>query len=162
MLVHLKFTQQNTNMPVSNPPTILFGTMAQHAQSTTVIIVATSTFVDIGSGFTSGDGTGFVFQNSHELKCTEPADYMLNWNVSLQLAQGANNNMLGGISINGGIKVLTTAHGFIAASNDLINVSGTGFLTVAFDDLITISLANISSTNNFTVEHAAITIFKIQ
>ena len=147
---------------VSDPPTILFGNMAQHAQSTTVIITTQSTWTDIDSGYTDGNGTAFVFQNSKELKCVEPADYMLNWNISLQLVQINNINIVGGVSINGTVKTLTTAHGRIGAGNDLINVSGTGVLTIAIDDLIRLTLINLDSTEDFTVEHAAITLFKLQ
>ena len=148
-------------MPLSDPPTILFGDMAQHNQSTTVTISSTSVFVEIPSGY-SGNGTGFVFQNDKELKCVEPGDYMLNWNISLNLASGANNNMIGGVLQDGSIKFLTTAHGFISAANDLINVSGTGILTIAIDELISLGIRNLDTTNDFVVEHAAITLFKVQ
>ena len=138
------------------------GVMAQHAQSTTVTIVTQSTWTEIASGFTDGSGDGVVFQNSKELKVVKPGIYVLNWNISIQMAMGGSVAIVGGITLNGTINVLTTAHANIAAANDLVNISGTAVLTLVADDLIRLALINLTNTNNFVVEHAAITMSKVQ
>lgn len=138
------------------------GQMAQHLQSTLVTITTQSVWVDIESGFTAGGGTGIVFQNSKELKVVEPGTYILNWNISLQTEMTNNINIVGGISVNGTIKSLTTAHGKIAASNDIINISGVGDLVLQIDDLIRLALINLDTTANFVVEHAGITMFMVE
>jgi len=149
-------------MPISNSKNLVHGHMAQHAQGVTVTIVTQFVSVDIASGFTDGDGTGIVFQNSKELKVLEPGTFLLNWNVSIELATGANVSMLGGISVNGTLDNLTTAHALVSTANDLINVSGVGDLVLAENDLIRLAIVNLSDTTNFVVEHAAITMFKIE
>jgi len=149
-------------MPLSEPPTILCADMSQHNQSVTVTIIATSTFVEIPSGYTGGaENVAFVFQNSKELKCLEPGLYLVNWNISLNLASNANNNIIGGVFQNGSTVFRTTSHGKIAAANDLINISGVGVVRFEFDDLASSALANLDATNDFVVEHAAITLAKL-
>ena len=138
------------------------GTMAQHGQSTTVTITTQFTWVDIDSGYTDGSGDGVVFQNSKELKVVNPGVYILNWNISVKMAMGGSVAMIGGITLNGTIDLLTTAHANIAAANDLVNISGTADLTLVEDDLIRLALINLSGTTDFVVEHAAITMSKVQ
>jgi len=148
-------------MPISNSKNLAHAFMAQHGESTGVTIVTQFVSVDIGSGYT-GSGVGVEFQNSKELKVLDPGIFILNWNISVELATGNNMNMLGGISINGTLQTLTTAHGKIGAGNDLINISGVGDLDLAEDDLIRLALVNLDGTTNFVVEHAAITMFKVE
>lgn len=149
-------------MPVTRPLTLSHGFMAQHAQSTTVTISAALTWTDIDSGYTDGAGRGVEFQNSKEMKVIDPGFWLINWNVSLQLASTNNQNMVAGISVNGTIQPLFTAHGKIAAGNDLINVSGVGDLVLAEDDLVRLALINIDTSNDFVVEHAGLTMFKVE
>jgi len=149
-------------MPISNSKNLPHGHMAQHAQGITVTIATQSVWVDITSGFTQGDGMGIVFQNSSELKVLEPGTFILNWNISLHLASTNNINMVGGISVNGTIQTLTTAHGKIGAGNDIINVSGVGDLELAENDIIRLALINLDGIINFVVDHAAITMFKVE
>ena len=148
-------------MPVEKTRNIKHGCIAQHAQSITVIIPNITAFHEIASGFTSGGGLGFVFQNSKELKCEEPGDYLVNWNISLVLSQTNNQNFIGGVMINQSIQVLTTAHGKIGAANDLVNISGVGVLTLVLNDLVSLGLRNLDASEDFVVQHAALTLAKL-
>ncbi len=134
-----------------------YGAMFQNNASTLITILATSTFVEI-DGMSSGSLNGFTFQNGSELKTSQAGKYKVDWSITF-----TNGNIVtfeGGVLVNGTVVNQTIASRQLGA-NDVGNMSGTGIVTLAVDDLLELGIANITNLNDPTIESANISLIRV-
>jgi hypothetical protein len=128
--------------------------------ATSVTISATDTFYEIGSGYTGGLCNGFTFQNSKELKCLVAGTYKINWSLALQCAT-ANQELEGAPMINGTANTSMAGHVEAKTANTSAGLSGSGIVTLAVNDLVSMSVLNHTATNNISINHVNFVIQRV-
>ena len=120
--------------------------MAQVDESTTITI-ADANFHEI-TDYTDGDSTngGFVFQNTNELKCVVPGEYMVFQGISVKCSV-ANQLISSCVAVNGTTEQLTTGRQKTGSSGDEIDISGQYFIQLAKDDIVTHQVKNAQSND---------------
>jgi len=137
-----------------------YGSMYIDNGSVARTIAATNTYYEVASGFTGGSCSQFTFQNSKELKCNRAGNYLVTWQMSRSVP-GILQEIEGGVFKNGIIQINTTAHNQSTAASTQQSFSGSGVLTLAVNDLVSLAVNNNTSTNTVTISHANISITKI-
>ncbi len=134
-----------------------YGAMGQENIPTTVTINTAGT-AEIVLGMTGGETNLATFQNSRELKVTKAGRYLITWAVSFNMASGSGQEVEGAIGKGGTAQSVGSAHRKIGTANDTGSMCGNGFLDLAADDLITIMVANETSTVDVVIAHASLTL----
>lgn len=135
---------------------IPYGAMGQENIPTTVTIgtIGVPVIVD---GMSGGETNLITFQNSQELKVTKAGRYFITWAVSFNMASGSGQEVEGTIGKGGVSQSVGSSHRKIGTGNDTGSMCGTTILDLAANDLITIMVANESTTVNVVVAHASLT-----
>ena len=128
--------------------------------SQTITVSATDIYYELTAGLTGGAENGCTFQNAHEIIIVIAGNYLVNYSMSVTV-NSANQTVESEVMINGTHQDNTSNHGHANTANDQISLGGTGILTLAVDDVVSLSASNHSSTADITVEHANLTIFKV-
>ena len=137
-----------------------YGSMYIDNGSVARTIAATNTYYEVASGFTGGLCSQFTFQNAKELKCNVAGTYRLDWQISRSVP-GALQEVEGGIMKNGTILVNTTAHNQSTTASTQQSFAGSGIVTLAVNDLISLAVNNNTSTNTITITHANLTVHRV-
>lgn len=133
---------------------IPLGAMHQHDLGTVVTISATNIPTEIGAGFSAGPSFDVPFQNVKEFKIAKAGLYKASWSVSFSTAGGSNQNIEGGVMVNGSAILRGTAHRFIGTASDIGDIEGNLSLDLAVDDLVSLYVMNETDTQNIVVDHA--------
>lgn len=133
----------------------ILGHMYQHNTDYTVSISASSTDY-IVDNMTCGVKRGIGFQNGQEFKVITPGIYFVFWHLAFT-AGAANQEIEGGIAVNGTRDDSTTGHRTISTGTDSGSMSGVGMLILAANALIQLVVRNNTSTNDVIVGHCQIT-----
>ncbi len=138
-----------------------FGSMYGDNIDVTIDITIQDAYTELASGLTGGSENLTTFQNDHEILITKPGKYMVNWSLSLATAT-ANDEIEGEIMVNGtATETGGSAHVVIANSNKPQTLSATGILTLAVDDVVSMSAKNNTSTADILVNHASLTLLMV-
>lgn len=133
---------------------VIYGSMYNDNNDTTVTIASAMTMVRIPSGFTVGQANNTTFQNSREFVIEKDGKYRIDWSISFSSDTGVNQDTEGAIMVNNVRNAQSTAHRKIASANDLGNMGATCILDLSVNDVVSLGLQNNTSTANFTVNHA--------
>ncbi len=128
------------------------GEMYNFNTATAVVIAGANQWTEVGGGFSAGMLNGVTFQNAKELKIVTAGVYAMWWSMSLN-ALGANDNIEGGIFVNGAIAEHTVSHNHLATANDNATFGSHGFHTLAVDDLVSLAVNNNTDADDIVVEH---------
>lgn len=137
-----------------------YGSMYVDNGTINVTIAAANTYYEVASGFTGGTCSQFTFQNSKELVCNRAGTYKIDWSASRSVP-GINQEIEMGIFKNGSILLNTTAHTASLTASTQQTSGGTGIITLAVGDLISLAVNNNTSTNTVTITHANVAIHRV-
>ena len=136
------------------------GTMGQENIPTTVTIITAGVPV-IVDGMTGGETNNVTFQNSQELKVLKAGKYFISWSVSFNMVSGSGQEVEGTIGKNGTSQSIGSAHRKIGTGNDTGNMCGSTIMDLAINDLVTIMVANESTTVNVVIAHASFSLIQV-
>ena len=122
-----------------------------------VDILASGAYARVNSGSVAGSLNGFTFQNSRELKATQPGKYMIHWQMSAHTAGVA--QMQGCIMVNGSGQNKALAFSASLGSAIPTSFGAYGIFTLAKNDVIALAVRNCTDANDITVRDANITVF---
>ncbi len=149
-----------TSAQSTNLTTGAYGSMYIDNGSVARTIAATNTYYEIASGFSGGACSQFTFQNSKELKCNVAGTYKVDWSCS-RAVPGVNQEIEMGVFKNGTIQLNTTAHNASLTASTQQTSGGSGIITLAVNDLVSLAVNNNTSTNTVTISHANIAIARV-
>ena len=138
-------------------PVICYGTMWQYGLDTEVVITTTGVF-ELIPAMSNGNDLGFDFQNTQELVCTEPGKYIVNWNICF--SDGNNITWTAGVGVNGTVEDGTKGCRKLGAL-DTGSMGGTGVIVLAEDDIVTLEMANETTTSNAFITSANLTLSRV-
>jgi hypothetical protein len=105
------------------------------------------------TGYTLNNSRGMSFQNSQEFVIPTKGEYDIEYQVSMLMAGGSNQELEFGIAVNGVRQPSTTCHRKIGTASDTGSASGMGELILDEGDLLQLVVRNETSTNNVIIEH---------
>lgn len=142
------------------PSPAVYGSMFNHDTPTEVTISAMNTPTQIGTGFTAGTNFKTIFQNSREIVLNSAGVFLISWQISFSGAL-ANQEIEGGVMIDGVINTQSTAHRFISTATDTGSMSGSCELDLLNGQIASLAVTNETSTANIIIEHAQMIITRI-
>lgn len=126
----------------------------------TLTVSAADTWYQIDSGVSAGPCDGFTFQNARELACTVAGIYKVSW--SLGMSTPANNQTVEGtVMLNGAAQTRFAGHCQNPNTGAPASVAGSGIITLAIGDLISLGALNHTAINNITIDHLTCTITRV-
>lgn len=139
---------------------MVYGSMYGDNISQTVTVSAVDTYYEVGAGLTGGSCNQFTFQNNKELKCLVAGKYKVDYSLGVQTGV-AGQEIESEVMINSTAQSNTSNHTEALTANRAISLSGTGIITLAVDDVVKLSVANHTATNNIIVNHANLTLLQV-
>ena len=137
-----------------------YGNLYQDNAST-LISIASSGVNYIVTGFTACPHLrGLSSSGTSAMTCNNPGLYYITWNLSFK-AQSNNQGIEGSIGINQVRQSEGAAHIVPTTANQELEIAGSGCLRMARNDYIHLFVKNHDGTGDVTVEHANLTIVKI-
>lgn len=137
-----------------------YGSMYAHNVTSVLDITVADTTVQMAADLTGGSCNGFTFQNNSELKCLVAGKYKIDWTASVQCGT-ANVEVEGMIGIGAVDQDATSGHTETVSAGKSMAISGTGIITLAVNDLVRIGFQNHTGTQDITVEHVGVTLFRV-
>lgn len=137
-----------------------YGSMYVNNGSQSVTIAGVDTYVQVGGGMSAGLTSGFIFQNSKELKTGELGMYLITWSMSVQCATAVQ-EVEGTIMVDGTANVTVTSHAELVSANKPQVLSGSGIVSLGANALVSLAVANHTGANNLIVPHASISVIRI-
>jgi len=134
-----------------------YGSMFQFEQSTLITILVTGIDVNINN-MTLGENKSFDFLNAEALVTNEAGVYSATW--SLSITNGNKRTFRSGIAINDVLQEPTASSTDTVASV-VSNMAGTGLVSLSEDDVITLVIANLDTTENVNLEYANLSLVRI-
>lgn len=150
-----------TTLGLNNDSRLNYGSMYMNAGSQSVTVSSSSTYYSVGGGLSGGLSNGFSFQNSKELKCLDAGTYLFKWSMTVSCATPLQ-ELAGGIMVGSTIDSTTLSVSYLPTANKKINISGTGIITLALNDLILLAVANLTASQNIVVSYANLTACKVE
>jgi hypothetical protein len=150
------FTHDGTTLTATN----YYGSMYADDITRSVVISSAGVYYEVGGSLSGGSVNGFTFQNNKELKCNVAGKYLVNWSISSQSAS-ANQYIEGAVMVNGTAQANTVNATQIGTANKDYTCGGTGIITLAVNDLVSLCMENETGTNNLTVTHANLTLHRV-
>jgi len=138
-----------------------YGAMTAFDVAFTIVVSASNTWTAIASSLTSGLLYRFNFQNNSELLCGESGVYKIDWNLALD-ALNANDNIEGGILINGTIQTGFVSHLKFANANSTSAMGAAGIVSLNAGDVVKLAINNNTAANSAVMQHASVTAFMLQ
>jgi len=139
----------------------VFGNMYAYQAAITVTVAAADTWYEVTSGLTDGgQSDGVVFQNSHELKVNYGGKFLAVWSLSFSTAS-ANQELMGGIGVNGTINTASVGESVDSTANDAMTTSGNIILNLSAGDLVSFFVHNETLSTDIVIEHATLTLIRI-
>ena len=142
--------------------TNIFGNFYANNIALAVVILVVDTFVKITGSMTAGLLASTTFQNNSELVVTSAGKYFVSAQVSCTSAVVAEEIELA-VTINGNANTTATAHTevSIGAITRPSSLSVNGIFNLAVNDVLSLALANHSTTADITIQHVNFSIVKI-
>ena len=139
---------------------MIYGSMYGDNISQVITVSATNTYYELTAGVSGGSTNGCTFQNSHELLITKAGKYLVNYSMSVKVG-ATNQTVESEVMINGGGQNNTSNHSHASTANSQMSLAGSGVLTLAVNDVVSLSVSNNTAVNNITVEHVNLTLLMI-
>lgn len=137
-----------------------FGSLYGDNFNQTVTVLATDTYYEVGGGLSGGDENLMTFQNAKEIKVLKAGKYLVNYSMAVKTAS-AGQEIEGEVMINGAPQDNTSNHAETMSANKAMGLGGTGILTLALNDVVSLSVSNHTATTDIVVEHANMTLLMI-
>lgn len=139
---------------------IRHGSMYGDDISQTVTISSIGVYYPVPAGLSDGGSYGFTFQNSRELLTIKAGIYAVVYSLSIECG-AANQYVEAAVMVNSTAMLNTVSAAELPTANRLQDIGGNGIIELDEDDLILLSVDNETSTNNLTVDHLNLTIFRV-
>ena len=127
-----------------------YGDMWQYGLGTLITINTIGVF-EIVTGMSNFVIDGFTFQNGSELVCVKPGLYSVDWSVCF--TDGQIQNWVGSMFVNSTNQPQTSGCVKTGASDE-VNMQGHGHIRVEIGDIVTLKIANNTTTNNANINSA--------
>lgn len=131
----------------------IYGSMYAYEISETITVSLANTWYEVTAGVTSG---GYLkrmtFANAHELVVELAGIYQVNWSMALTTTT-ANDEVMGTFGINNTATNAGASHGTVKTGGAFVTVAGTGIVSLAANDAISMFVDNESAARNITIEH---------
>lgn len=137
-----------------------YGEMHLHSGSQAVVISASSTWTKVGAGMTGGVQSRILFQNASELAVSEKGVYQAVWGIYLDAA-GPNDEIEGGVMVNGAIVTKGTAHVKFTAATTTGGFASSLLMELFPGDVVALAVNNNTDADDVTVEHASLVLTKV-
>lgn len=137
-----------------------YGEMYADNVSQAVAIAAGNTWTNITAGMSAGDSNAFTFQNNSELLCNVAGKYAAQWSLAMDTT-GANDDIEGGIGVNGVVQIKTKNHTFVQIPNEEFGLASGGTLTLVVGDVVTLMVNNNTDADDLVLEHANLMLWKL-
>lgn len=138
-----------------------YGAMTAFNIGLTVVITAPNTWTAVPSSLSSGLLRNFTFQSASELVCGDSGVYKIDWNMAVE-AVGANDNVEGGVTINGTIQTGFVSHLRFASPNFAGSFGAAGIVRLTAGDIIRLAVNNNTDADDVIVQHVALTAIMLQ
>jgi hypothetical protein len=152
-------TFDGTNLRTSVP----YGEMYGDNISQSISVAATSTDYQVPAGLSAGNLNGFTFQNARELKCSVAGVYKVSWSMSVSCPSSNNQEVEGGVMLNGSENPRGTSHTEVgnSGSNRPGVVAGNLTITLAVNDLVSLCIENQTAIHDLQIQHANLVLHRI-
>lgn len=149
--------------------TAVFGYVQPYAQiwsnvDKTIAIPIANTWYKVDTASTSDFSLGPIYHMSFDGDATitvlDSGTYCLGYGATVTTS-GAGNDIGVSVMINGIVSNTMHGHSQIQNSNSMVNVSGTGVLSLNDGDKINLSVKNVSGTVSIVVSHCQVTVTMI-
>ena len=135
-----------------------YASMYNDDDPVTINVAATGTPYKV-TNFSAGDLLeGFTFADD-ELTCNSPGRYLAILSMSMYGAQGR--DIEGFVAINDTGVESTASHSDMPQANNRTSTSGQGLISLDRSDTIQLYIMSHDTTGNITIEHANVTLLKI-
>jgi len=127
-----------------------------------ISIAATATPVDI-DGYTADHESGFIFENTKEFRSLITGHTIILYSIAFDPVSVGTQDFEFAIAINNVWQTTATMHlvAPVLAVNQVFNVSGNSTFEIRYDDTIKLQVQNLTNTNDITIQHINLTIFRI-
>ena len=98
-----------------------------------------------------------TFQNNHELKILKAGTYKIDWALSIETAS-ASQEIEGTVMVNGTANTSFAGMAETVTANKPNLISGTGFVSLAANDVISLAVLNHSGATNIKIDHLTLSI----
>lgn len=137
-----------------------YGSMYADDVAQTIVIVSALVPVQIPGGFTTGLCSAFTFQNNRELICGEPGIYLVNYSLTIRCPT-SDTSVEATVMLNGVNQLNTTAETRLKEGGVPLSLSGTGILSLAIGNTISLAVENQNNAADFVMTHGNLTVVKI-
>lgn len=137
----------------------IYGSMYNNSD-TTITVGSSNTWYEVTTGMSTGTLSGISFDGSHYLQVSVAGNYKVDYSMALETAS-SNQEIAGAVTINGTAQEETHGHATIVSANKSVNISGTGILSLAANDQISLSVENHDSASNIIMTHANLTLLRL-
>lgn len=139
---------------------ISYGSMYNNDAPVTINVATTGTMYQV-TNMTAGTYLeGFTFAAADdELTCKSPGAYLVVWSMSMYGAQGR--DIEGLIGIDDAAQGETGCHSDMPIANARTSIGGQGIIRLNRGSTVQLLLHSHDTTGNITVEHANVTLLKI-
>jgi hypothetical protein len=127
---------------------------------TTVTVASADTWYEITSGVTGGTTNQMTFQNNHELKVLVAGTYQITWALGIESAT-ANQELEGTVFINSTANTSFANHTEAMTANTATSMGGSGIITLALNDVISLGVLNHTAGNNITIDHLTLSVLRV-
>lgn len=147
--------------PVITPPLDLaYGELYATNATQVVVVAAANTAYEVTGGMTAGLANRVNNGGAHYLEIVEAGVYQVIWSMSIDTAAAAD-EIEGGVMLNGGAQNNATSHTTVSAASGASSIAASGFFRVSQGDQVSLFVRNHTAARNITVEHIALTIWRI-
>jgi len=139
----------------------VFGSMYATNASITITVAASDTAYEVTSGLTSGGQLdGISFGDSHYLETNYGGKFLIVWSMAIETGT-ANQDIEGGIMVNGTAIEIGTGHTSSATANKAHTIAGSLIQDLSANDQVSLYVRNQTLATDILVEHANLTLCRV-
>lgn len=139
---------------------LVSGGMFAYQASISVAVAAKLVWYEVTSGLKARYEHETTFQNGHELLIEVAGIYKVDWSMSLS-SGAAQDELMGALGVNGTADPSTANHATCPSVTADASVSGTGFLDLSVNDVVSLFVMNESGARDIGVPHATVSIMLV-
>lgn len=133
-----------------------YGNMYMFQGAETITVAAADTWYELTGGLSGGEENRCTFQNDHEILIQKAGNYMITWSMSI--ADGATNQVMGTIMVNGTEETAAAGHTTITTANKFHQISGNVIIALAEDDVVSMGVLNEDAASDIDIEHVTMSL----
>jgi hypothetical protein len=127
----------------------------------TTVTISDNNPTEITAGFTGGATNNTTFQSGHNLLITYAGDYKIDWSLSFKTVSGTNQEIEGGVMIDGVKDSCATAHRKIGTGTDVGNMGASCVITLSANEEVSLYVQNNNDTQNIVINHGNLALVQV-